>query len=398
MLSIGRGEVARGSIPGNAPPLFDNWLSALERIFLLRQLLSVWPVVRRLCIGCSLTPIPDPALQIMVAAEKCVAAIRPQTECRLVCKTGGIMSDDISRVAVIGAGTIGASWAALFLAKGLEVAVYDTAPGAVAIVENVLNAAWPAMERLGVASGPPDRQRLTFAQSVAEAVSNADFVQESGPETAALKGPLLVEVDRLLPADKVIASSTSGFTLDMLREGLASPGRILVGHPFNPPHLLPLVEVVADQLTSPAALAIAMAFYRRMGKAPIHLTRSVPGHVANRLQAAIWREAIHLIDQGVASLEDVDAAVALGPGLRWAVLGPNATLHLGGGPGGLSSFIDKLGPAFESYWDDLGTPRFTPEIRAKLAAGVATLPDREQLQAERDRKLVEVLALLHGQS
>lgn len=308
-----------------------------------------------------------------------------------------IQPEEIRRVAVIGAGTIGASWAALFVAKGLDVTVYDTAPGAAQSVAKMVDAAWPALERLGVASGPPAHQRIRFAATVADAVKDADFVQESGPEAPALKEPLLAEVDRHLPAGRVIASSTSGFTLDMLRVGLASPERILVGHPFNPPHLLPLVEVVADGATDPAALATAMGFYRLMGKAPIHLTKSVPGHVANRLQAAIWREAVHLIDQGVATLEDIDSAVALGPGLRWAILGPNATFHLGGGPGGLSAFIDKLGPAFQSYWDDLGAPRFSPEVRAKLAAGVAALPDRDELQADRDRKLVEVLALLYGQ-
>ena len=307
------------------------------------------------------------------------------------------MDQTIRHLAVIGAGTIGASWAALFLAKGCEVAVYDTAAGTAKQVTKVIDDAWPALVRLGVASAPPEFGRLRIAASVAAAVAGADFVQESAPEDGALKGPLLAAIDRDLGADKVIASSTSGFTLARLRAGLTAPERVLIGHPFNPPHLLPLVEVVADEATAPAALATALAFYRRMGKTPIHLTKSVPGHVANRLQAAIWREAIHLIDQGVATLADVDAAVTLGPGPRWAILGPNATFHLGGGPGGLAAFIDKLGPAFESYWDDLGAPRFTPEIRAKLAAGVASLPDRETLQADRDRKLVEILALLHGQ-
>jgi 3-hydroxyacyl-CoA dehydrogenase len=307
------------------------------------------------------------------------------------------MDPAISRVAVVGAGTIGASWAALFLANGCVVAVYDTAPDTAALTTKAIDSAWPALQRLGIASSPPDYGRLRFAASVADAVRNADFVQESGPENATLKEPLLAAIDATLAPGKVIASSTSGFTLAMLRKGLASPDRVLIGHPFNPPHLLPLVEVVADETTSPAALATAMDFYRRMGKTPIHLTKSVPGHIANRLQAAIWREAIHLIDQGVATLEDIDSAVALGPGLRWAILGPNATFHLGGGPGGLPAFIDKLGPAFESYWDDLGSPRFTPEIRAKLAEGIKALPDRDVLQADRDRKLVEVLALLHGQ-
>ena len=300
-----------------------------------------------------------------------------------------------SRIAIIGAGTIGASWATLFLAKGCDVVVYDPVPDAAGKVADYARAAWPALEELGVAGEPFSTDRLSFAASAGEAATGADFVQESGPENAKLKAPLLAEIDAALAPDRVIASSTSGLTIDTLREGLAHPERILIGHPFNPPHLIPLVEVVADDKTSADILAWTMDFYRSLGKAPIHLTRSVPGHVANRLQAAIWREAIALIDEGVASVEDIDTAIATGPGVRWAILGPTATFHLGGGPGGIEAFVDKLGGAVESWWKTLASfDTITPSMRQKLIDGVKDLPEWSELRDERDRKLVEILKIV----
>ncbi len=304
-------------------------------------------------------------------------------------------TDTITRIAVIGAGTIGASWATLFLARGLEVCVFDPAPDAARQVADYAREAWPTLRDLGVADGPFAGDRLYLADSAAEAAAEADFVQESGPENPALKATLLAEIDAHLAPGCVIASSTSGLTLDTLREGLAHPGRVLVGHPFNPPHLIPLVEVVADAKTSPEALQRAMAFYRSVGKAPIHLTRSVPGHVANRLQAAVWREAIHLADQGIASVEDIDTAMATGPGLRWAILGPTATFHLGGGPEGMAAFVEKFGGAMGSWWETLGDfTELTPAMKATLVEGVKDLPEWSTLRAERDAKLVEILKIL----
>lgn len=300
-----------------------------------------------------------------------------------------------TRIGIIGAGTIGASWATLFLAKGFAVAVYDPVPDAADKVVAYAREAWPALRDLGVATGPLPEDRLSFAASAGEAATGADFVQESGPENATLKAPLLAEIDAALAPDRVIASSTSGLTIDTLREGLAHPERIVIGHPFNPPHLIPLVEVVADDKTPADILTWTMDFYRNAGKAPIHLTRSVPGHVANRLQAAIWREAIALIDEGVASVEDIDTAIATGPGVRWAILGPTATFHLGGGPGGIEDFVDKLGGAVESWWTTLATfDKITPSMRQKLIDGVKDLPDWSTLRDERDQKLVEILKIV----
>ncbi len=308
-------------------------------------------------------------------------------------------TQSVSRIAIIGAGTIGASWATLFLARGFSVAVYDPVPDAHDKILAFVESAWPSLTELGVATGPLPKDRLSFSSSAAEAATDADFVQESGPENTALKGPLLAEIDGVLAPGKVIASSTSGLTLDALREGLAHPGRVLIGHPFNPPHLIPLVEVVADDKTSAEALQWTMEFYRSIGKAPIHLTRSVPGHVANRLQAAIWREAINLINEGVASVEDVDLAVSTGPGIRWALLGPTATFHLGGGPGGIAEFLDKLGGAVESWWQDLADfKEMTPSMKEKLIEGVKDLPDWSDLRAQRNEKLVEVLKLVSDTS
>jgi carnitine 3-dehydrogenase len=305
------------------------------------------------------------------------------------------MTDAISRVAVVGAGTIGASWAALFLAKGLEVTIYDPLPGVRKSVLEYVENAWPVLIELGAAKGELAFDRLHFADTAAEAAAKADFVQESGPENPKLKTPLLVEIDKALPAERVIASSTSGLTIDTLRQGLAHPERMLVGHPFNPPHLIPLVEVVADGKSTRQALKTAMDFYHSLGKVPIHLSRSVPGHIANRLQAAVWREAIYLADQGIASIEDIDTAMATGPGVRWALLGPTATFHLGGGPQGIGAFVDKLGAAVESWWGDLGSfTKFTPKMKQELVDGVKSLPEWSRLRAGRDKKLVQILKLI----
>lgn len=295
------------------------------------------------------------------------------------------------RVAVVGAGTIGASWAAYFLGRGFEVAVSDPVASA-ASVQRRIDAAWPALERLGVAPGAaPDRMR--FTNDALEAVEGADFVQENGPEDEALKVELFARLDAALPLETVVASSSSGLLMSRIQSRCAHPERTVIGHPFNPPHLMPLVEVVGGRLTSPGTIERALSFYRSVGKMPIHIRTELRGHVANRLQAALWREAIHLVERGVVSVADADAAVAYGPGLRWAIMGPSLTFHLGGGEGGMRHFIEHLGPAVESWWDDLGTPSLSPEVQEKLVAGVldetggASIAD---LARERDDAIVNV--------
>jgi len=299
----------------------------------------------------------------------------------------------IGRVAVIGAGTIGASWTACFLSRGLEVVVSDPMPAARDLVARMIEDAWPILQELGAPAGA-DPTRWRFEPDPAAAVAGVDFVQENGPERYEVKQPLLQRLDTVLPAETVIASSSSGLLVSRLSEGLRFPGRVVIGHPFNPPHLIPLVEVVGGSTADPAAVETAMGFYRAIGKHPILIRKEVPGHLANRLQAALWREAVHLVAEGVASVADVDAAISEGPGLRWALMGPHATFHLGGGAGGMAHFLDHIGPAVEGWWTGMGTPSLTPEVRRKLVSGVDDeVAGRSiaELARERDAALARLL-------
>jgi 3-hydroxyacyl-CoA dehydrogenase len=301
------------------------------------------------------------------------------------------------RVAVIGAGTIGASWAANFLAAGLDVAAWDPAPEGERFLRGFVDNAWPALERLGLVRPGASRDRLSFHATAAAATDGAEFVQESGPEREELKIALFAELDAALPPEAIIASSSSGLLISRLQSGCRHPERCVLGHPFNPPHLIPLVEVVGGAKTAPATVERALAFYAAIGKQPIHIRKEVRGHVANRLQAALWREAIHLVVDGVASVADVDAAIAYGPGLRWALMGPHLTFHLAGGTGGMTHFMHHLTPPMQSWMDDLGAPRLTPDVQRRIIEGVAEEAagrDIEQLARWRDEKLVEILEVV----
>jgi len=301
----------------------------------------------------------------------------------------------IRRVAVIGAGTIGASWAAHFLAHGLEVVVSDPAPGAQEATRRMIADAWPALVALGASpDANPDNWR--FEADPVAAVAGVDFVQENAPERYEVKQKLLPLIDAVLPPEVIIASSSSGLLASRISEGCRHPERCLIGHPFNPPHLIPLVEVVGGAKASRAAVARAMEFYRAIGKHPIEIHKEVTGHVANRLQAALWREAIYLVQEGVVSVADVDAAVSEGPGLRWALMGQHMTFNLGGGAGGLAHFMDHLLPAVETWWADLGTPDMTADLQRRLVEGVnAEAAGRSiaELARWRDALLVEIIAL-----
>lgn len=301
----------------------------------------------------------------------------------------------IRRVAIVGTGLIGCSWAAFFLARGLDVIATDPAPGAESTLREFVDRVWPALERLGVAPGAA-RERLTFTPDLAAAVSAADFVQENGPEREAMKIELFAELDRLAPAKTLLASSSSGLTMSVIQSRCTHPERCLIGHPFNPPHLIPLVELVGGRATSEAALGAADRFYTRLGKHTVRIRKEVPGHVANRLQAALWREAVHLAAEGVASVEDIDAAVCWGPGLRWALMGPHLVLHLGGGQGGMEHFMEHLSGPFARWWEDLGRPELTPEVKEKIIQGVreeAAGRTINALAARRDEGLIRLLHL-----
>lgn len=293
---------------------------------------------------------------------------------------------DLDQTAVIGAGVIGASWTALFLAAGKSVTVHDPAEGVEAQVRDYVDRAWPTLEQLGlVKDGAPGA--LRFSDDPADAVTGAGFVQESVPERLPIKHALYARIEPALSPGAVVASSASGLTLSEMQDGWKDPGPLVLGHPFNPPHLIPLVEVMGNARTRPGAVDIAERFYAEVGKVTIRVNKEVPGHVANRLQAALWREAIHLVVEGVASVEDVDTAVWAGPGLRWAAMGPTMLFHLGAGAGGMAEFCARYTDSFNRWWDDLGDLHLTPEIAAELADGVgrqAAGIEPAELSARRD--------------
>ncbi len=274
-----------------------------------------------------------------------------------------------SHTAVIGAGVIGASWAALFLASGRSVAVFDPAADARDRTRRAIDTAWPLLEELGLAASG-NRDAITFHGTAAGAVHGASFVQESVPEQLPMKHALYAQIEPAIAEDAIVATSASGLTLSEMQRGWKNPARFVLGHPFNPPHLIPLVEVMGNAHTSAQVVQDAERFYASVGKITIRLEREVPGHVANRLQAAVWREAIHLVQGGVASVADVDKAMWAGPGLRWAAMGPTMLFHLGAGDGGLADFCDRYTDSFNRWWDDLGVLHLDAQAARQLVDGV----------------------------
>jgi carnitine 3-dehydrogenase len=275
----------------------------------------------------------------------------------------------IRRIAIVGTGVIGASWAAQYLARGFDVIATDPAPNAEAGLRKYIDDAWTVLTSIGLSPGA-SRDRLEFTADMKKALAKADFVQENGPERVDFKIKLYADMDAVTPPDSLIASSSSTLTMSVVQSKCEHPERCVIGHPFNPPHVIPLVEVVGGAKTSPAAIEKALAFYKSIGKRAILLRKEVPGHVANRLQSALYREVLYLVEQGVLSVADADDAVSWGPGLRWGVMGPSLQFHLGGGAGGIQHFIDHLLPAMEPLWKVLGTPGLTPEFKQRLADGV----------------------------
>src|SRR6266540_4987961 len=271
----------------------------------------------------------------------------------------------ISRVAVVGTGVIGASWAAQYLARGFDVIATNPNPNAEANLRKYVDEAWEQLNIIGLSAGAA-RDRLTFTTNMKEALSQADFVQENGPERPDFKMKLFADMDDATPPDSLIASSSSGITASVMQSQCKHPERIVIGHPFNPPHIVPLVEVVGGTKTSPEAVQQAIAFYASIGKKPIHLHKELPGHVGNRLQAALYKEVMYLIQQGVLSVEDADDAVSYGPGLRWGVMGPSLQWHLGGGPGGIKHFMEHLMDPLAGMIKAVGNPDITPDRKLTI--------------------------------
>src|SRR5246127_3068111 len=275
----------------------------------------------------------------------------------------------IRRIAIVGTGVIGASWAAEYLARGFDVVATDPGPNAEANLRKYIDEAWKDLTSIGLSQGA-SRDRLTFTTDMKKALSQADLVQENGPERPDFKMKLYAEMDEITPVDSLLASSSSGITPSVIQSKCKHPERVVIGHPFNPPHIIPLVEVVGGSKTSPEAIQQAISFYASIGKKPIHVKKELPGHVANRFQAALYREMLYIIEQGILSVEDTDAAVSYGPGLRWGVMGQSLQWHLGGGAGGIKHFMEHLMDPLAGMMKALGTPNITPELKQKVVDGV----------------------------
>jgi 3-hydroxyacyl-CoA dehydrogenase len=302
----------------------------------------------------------------------------------------------IRRIAVIGTGVIGASWSALFLAKGLEVVATDVAPNAEAALKRFIESAWPVLKRLGLAPGA-SQARISFSADLTTAVKGADLVQENGPERIEFKRKLYGQLDELLPAEVIIASSSSGLTMSEIQSACRfHPERCVIGHPFNPPHLVPLVEIVGGVKTSEETIQRVAEFYTALGKRTVRLHKEVPGHVANRLQSALSREVYYLVAEGVVSAADADTALSWGPGLRWGIMGSLLLNHLGGGQGGIEHFFQQFAGPMTAWWKVLGQPVLTPEVQKQLIDSVhAEVGSRsvDELAAERDEMLIELIQL-----
>ena len=308
-----------------------------------------------------------------------------------------IAPEHITTIAVIGTGSVGASWASLFLAKGIKVQAYDAHPEAEQRAHAFIEAAWPALHSLGfTASAKPDLSQISFFGSIKEAVEGADLVQENVYEDLSLKSKILAEIESAISPDTVIISSTGGIPPSDLQKSCSNPERFVVLHPFNPSHLIPLVEVVGGVETAPAVVEWAMNFSRYLHKEPVHVKAEISGHLTNRLQFALVREAIACLTEGVASASDIDRAVRHGLAPRWLLMGSLLTLHLAGGSGGMKGILDHAGQAIESWW----TPRVVPKLDDQLiglldsiSAEVAQHRPVQDWTRWRDEALVDVLRL-----
>jgi len=301
----------------------------------------------------------------------------------------------IKKIAIVGTGVIGASWAAQYLAKGFDVVATDPAPNAEANLRKYVDEVWSDLTDIGL-SQAASRDRLSFMADMKKALSQADLVQENGPERPDFKMKLYADMDDVTPVDSLLASSSSGITPSIIQSKCKHPERVVIGHPFNPPHIIPLIEVVGGSKTSPEAIQQAMAFYTSIGKKAIHVRKELPGHVANRLQAALYREILYLIEQDVLSVEDADAAVCYGPGPRWGVMGQSLQWHLGGGVGGIRHFMEHLMDPLQGMMKALGIPNITPELKQKVIDGVmreAAGRSVEQLAQDENRVMIGLLKL-----
>jgi carnitine 3-dehydrogenase len=307
-----------------------------------------------------------------------------------------VAPEDVRTVTCVGAGVIGGGWAAYFLARGYRVVAWDPAADAESRLRHLVDQAWPALTELGLSPGA-SVDNLVVEADLAAAVAETDFVQESAPEVLDLKRSLLAEIDAAAPPRVVISSSTSGYGMTEMQVDCKNPERTVVGHPFNPPYLIPLVEVVGGERTAREVVEWTSEFFRLAGKSVITMDREVPGFVANRLQEALWREALHMVAAGEATVEQIDQSITDGPGLRWPMQGPCLTFHLAGGQGGMAHMLDHFGPSLQSPWTRLVSTELTPQLRDEMVAGCereAAGRSIDQLVAERDQGIIAILRAL----
>jgi len=306
--------------------------------------------------------------------------------------------DEVAAVGIIGTGAVGASWATLFLARGLTVLAHDPAPDAEARTRAFVDGAWASLiASLGTPGRPVPGERMRFLPTVEAVARDAQVIQENAPERPALKSELIAAIDAAATAEKPILSSTGGIPPSTLQKSCRHPERFVVVHPFNPAHLIPLVEVVGGADTDPIVVDWAMAFARHVGKHPIRLLREADGHMTNRLQFALMREAVHCLVEGIASASDIDDAVRYGLGPRWALMGGLLTMHLAGGAGGMKGILEHAGEAIEGWWSALGQPRLDEHTRARLIEAAAEISAGRSIGEWvqwRDRNLADVVRLI----
>lgn len=308
------------------------------------------------------------------------------------------MMQHVGKIAVIGTGVIGNGWIARFLAQGFDVIAFDPAMGAEEKTKETVAQAWPSLEKLGLAEGAA-QNRVTFLKTIEEAVKDADLIQENVPEREDLKKSVLATIDEYAKEDAIIGSSTSGIMPSTLQDGLKHPERLIVAHPFNPVYILPLVELVGGEKTDGAIMERAKRFYESVQMKPLIIQKEIVGHLADRLMEALWREALHLVNDGVATTEEVDAAIIYGAGLRWAQMGPFLTFHLAGGEKGMRHMLEQFGPALKLPWTKLEAPELTDELKEKVITGCerqAGDVSIAELETKRNSFLVELLDLVES--
>ena len=307
----------------------------------------------------------------------------------------------VSTIGVVGTGSVGSSWIALFLANGLSVNAYDPDPNSESSTTQFVKDAWPSLMALsGSPEAPIPFESLCFFDSLEQVAVRSEVIQENVPERAEFKTNVIKTIDAHAGAEKIILSSTGGIPPTVLQASCEHPERFVVMHPFNPTHLIPLVEIVGGRQTSPDAVEWAMQFARVVGKRPIHLKREASGHMTNRLQFALLREAVHCLVEGIAEPSDIDDAVRYGLGLRWTLMGSLLTLHLAGGQGGMKGILDHAGEAIEGWWSDLGQPHMTPEVKARLVEASTAVANGHTISEWvdwRDRNLMRILKLIQSE-